>query len=262
MATYVIGDVHGCYQALLKLFELIELKASDTIIFIGDLVGKGKQEWEVLALAKQRNALILMGNHDLHFLAIHSKPDNFKKLSAAQQDHLAYYLKAKFAYWHQKTDSLLVHAGVWPEWSLQDTLAHAKELEKALLSWDKLKQLAGNMYGNKENKWLNTLTAWPRYRCMINIFTRMRCITEAIEMDLSYTGDLETLPQGSKPWYLYSKIDCQRVIFGHWSALRANSRHKKFICIDQGYIWGGALQAFRLEDAAVFRVYNDEFEAN
>ena len=72
MATWVIGDVHGCWRTLQALLESIEWRPEDDELwFVGDLVNRGPWSLEVLRWAyEQRSGLkIVLGNHDLHLLA-------------------------------------------------------------------------------------------------------------------------------------------------------------------------------------------------
>ena len=252
MATYVIGDVHACLVGLERLLTKIAPTASDSFIFIGDLVGRGPQPWEVLALVKQLKATIILGNHDLSFIA--TAYQDITKLADSQQELLGLYQAAEFAHYHEATKTLMVHAGVWHTWSLEQTLSYAQETKNYILRSDTTSALQRNMYANQEDYWEESLNGWPRYRCLMNIFTRVRTLNSKKHMDFNYTGPLASIPTGNTPWYKHTSLTCNKVIFGHWAALAGISSHKQCICIDAGYVWGGAMLAYRLEDAVMFKV--------
>ncbi len=250
MATYVIGDVHACLTGLERLLTKVGPSSSDTIIFIGDLIGRGPQPWEVLTLVRQLQATIIIGNHDLSYIASAYKEG--ASLSTSQQELLGYYQTAHFAYHHQATNTLLVHAGVWHSWNLTQTLHYAQEAKEFILATQTWPQLKDNMYGNKEVCWDEGLSSWERYRCLMNIFTRLRTYTSTKEIDLAYTGTLADMPKGNTPWFSHCKLVSNKVIFGHWAALEG-TMYNHCMCIDAGYIWGGAMLAYCLEDGMLFK---------
>ena len=48
--TIVIGDIHGCFDELKDLLELVEMRTDDRVIAVGDLIVKGEKNREVLDL--------------------------------------------------------------------------------------------------------------------------------------------------------------------------------------------------------------------
>ncbi|MEC8977868.1 MAG: symmetrical bis(5'-nucleosyl)-tetraphosphatase [Pseudomonadota bacterium] len=247
MVSYVIGDVHGCLKALRALLEKVRYNPKkDKLYFIGDLVGRGPDDWGVLSLVRKLGAQVIIGNHDLHFLATHGCIEAQRNLSEDQMQDFAYYYQAKFSYYDNATDTLLVHAGIWPGWNLKEVAEKAAELERTVLNKKAVAMLAQVLYGNDEIAWSESLRGWERWRCLINIFTRMRVIDEKHQMDLDFSGEKHEIPSGKKPWYSSGKPPCQKIVFGHWSRHGAKTDYANYDCIDGGCVWGGQLIAIEL----------------
>lgn len=121
MACYAIGDVHGCLDELEKLLDILSLSQEDRLYFVGDLVGRGPKEWQVLErIASLPQSRVVLGNHDIHFLATYGSKSKMKGLDKKQIDLLLWLANQPLARWHKSTDSLIVHAGIWPSWSLNE----------------------------------------------------------------------------------------------------------------------------------------------
>ena len=249
--TYVIGDIHGCLYTLESLLTKLKIKSEDSVICIGDLVGKGRYPWEVLSAVQAIKATIILGNHDLHFIATQSHNPQLTSLQAVA---LNYLMQAKIAHWHQATDTIMVHAGVWPGWSMHEILAYAEEVQERVNTLKKAKLLKDTMYSQNDLRFTKHLEGWARIRTLINIFTRMRTLTEHKALDLTYTGTLKDMPANLKPWYEKIALPAKRIVFGHWAALSGHSGHEYCINIDGGCVWGGHLQAFCLETGKVIQV--------
>ncbi len=71
MGTYVIGDIHGCYDELVQMLKVIDFKDSDRLILVGDYIDRGRQNYEMLRFISncQENILLLRGNHEEEFIA-------------------------------------------------------------------------------------------------------------------------------------------------------------------------------------------------
>ncbi|MEA5097178.1 MAG: symmetrical bis(5'-nucleosyl)-tetraphosphatase, partial [Burkholderiaceae bacterium] len=231
-------------------------------IFVGDLVNRGPSSLQTLrhVRALGDSAQVVLGNHDLHLLAAaHGirrirKDDSLNEiLQAPDRDKLLDWLRhqplARMAERH-----LFIHAGVLPQWSAQQTLERAREVETVLQgpNWvDFLRE----MYGNLPAKWEDTLTGTDRLRCIVNALTRLRFCTPNGEMEFSEAGDIEQAPTGYIPWFDAPNRLTQdvTVVFGHWSTLGLVLR-PNLIALDTGCVWGGQLTAVRLEDRAVLQV--------
>ena len=263
MTTIAIGDCHAHPKALELLLNKLAPSKEDTLVFIGDLVGKGPDNWGILDLifnhiATQVKVEILMGNHDLYFLGQHNK-DKRKNLTPHQQ-HLIETLvdHHHFAYFDTDTQSLMTHAGIWPSWSLSTCLQQAQQTKQLITEWFEQDALAKQLEQNQIDTWSPTATSQIQTLACINVFTRMRCLhTQTLSMDLNYYGPHQTCPDHLTAWFdttpplaLNSTI---QVIFGHWAALNLHD-HPQVTCIDHGFTYGKQLSAYRPSDKQLTHV--------
>jgi len=155
---------------------------------------------------------------------------------------------------HHEAGTLLVHAGVLPQWSVADAMRLAYEVELALQGPDWLEMLR-HMYGNQPDRWDESLTGWARLRVLINVFTRLRFCTPDGQMEFMTKEGAHAAPAGFLPWFDVAgrRHATTTVVFGHWSTLGLLQR-PNLLGIDTGCVWGGALTAVRLEDRVVFQV--------
>jgi bis(5'-nucleosyl)-tetraphosphatase (symmetrical) len=274
MKTYAIGDLQGCIHEAQVLLNRIAEDAGGpaAIVFVGDLVNRGPASLDALrrvaALCDASGGRIeaLLGNHDLHLLAVAcgaqqaSKSDTLDEILAApDRDALIDWLRrrplALFTQGH-----LLVHAGVLPAWSAEQTIALAGEVE-AVLRGPGWAGFLATMYGNLPDRWDDSLEGTERLRCIVNALTRMRYCTPDGAMVF---GQKESAgaPPGSNllPWF---ELPGRRsadvtVVFGHWSALGLLLTDK-VIGLDSGCVWGGKLSAVRLEDRELLQVDCPEY---
>jgi bis(5'-nucleosyl)-tetraphosphatase (symmetrical) len=263
MAIYAIGDVQGCYIELVQLLEKIAFDpAGDEVWFVGDLVNRGAESLAVLRLVRSLGdrAITVLGNHDLHLLAVaediaelHPSDTLDEILAASDSDELLTWLRHQRML-HVDGDKVLVHAGLLPCWTIVQAQALAGEVEAALRGKDYAKFLA-HMYGNQPNAWDDELTGYKRLRVITNALTRMRICTPQGEMEFKFKGEQYKIPAGYVPWFDVKPRASQSaaVIFGHWSALGLVVE-KNLLALDTGCLWGGPLTAIRLEDREVFQV--------
>ena len=260
MALYLIGDVQGCNSALQRLLDKISFSPSrDTLFLLGDLVNRGPDSAGVLRrlMGYGAAAQCLLGNHDLHLLAIAhgvrqpSRKDTLQDVLEApdRQAMLDWLRWQRLAIREQVAgqDILMVHAGVLPSWTVTQTMALAKEVESVLRSAT-LGEFLQQMYGNQPDHWDEALSGTNRLRVIVNALTRMRFCTPTGHMDYEVTGGIDAAPPGYLPWFEVPGRQTADVMlaFGHWSTLGWLGR-PDVLSLDTGCVWGGALSALRLK---------------
>ena len=264
MATYAIGDVQGCYQPLLRLLETLRFDpALDRLWFAGDLVNRGPESLDVLRFVRGlgSRAITVLGNHDLHLLAVAEgvrKPMRKDSLSAIleapDRDELIEWLRRQpLAHREDGFAHLLVHAGVPPQWSADDALARAREVE-AVLQGPSCRDFLHHMYGNQPDTWDEGLEGFERLRLITNYLTRMRFCAADGKLDLDNKSPPEDANRGFAPWYSHPgrRTADVPVLFGHWAALEGRMVGPEVHALDTGCVWGGRLRALRLDDGALF----------
>ena len=251
---YAVGDVQGCSPSLKALLKKLPKKSN--LIFLGDLVNRGPDSLGTLrqlkSLQESGRAECILGNHDLHLLAIEAGLRKAKGLDtvdailkAPDRKELIDWVRHRpMALSNGKV--LTVHAGVLPQWDLQQTIECAQEVEKALRS-KSYKEFLANMYGNTPNKWSNSLKGYERLRLITNTLTRMRFCTPNGQMEFESKEGLENGPKGYIPWFNVPKRKTMDTLiyFGHWSTLGL-LRHNNVIGLDTGCVWGGQLTALEI----------------
>lgn len=258
MALYCVGDVQGCDEALQRLLEQINFSPSrDTVYLLGDLVNRGPASVQALrrCFHADGSILSLLGNHDLHLLAVaHGarKPSARDTISPILQAHdrmvLLDWLRQQplaRTLEHGGEVMLMVHAGVLPAWSLNDTLALAAEVQTVLRSKD-LPLFLRQMYGNAPDHWSYQLQGIDRLRVVVNALTRLRFCSPTGVMDFSSTESASATPPGLVPWFEVPGRHTQDTLiaFGHWSTLGWLNQ-PDVLALDTGCVWGGCLSAVR-----------------
>lgn len=260
MSTYVIGDVQGCYRELKSLLNEISFNPGrDTLWFAGDLVNRGPDSLCVMRflLDHQDTIRIVLGNHDLHLLALRAgcgvanKSDTLTAiLEADDGEAICDWLQAQ-PLLHSSPDDqhVVVHAGIAPMWGLTCAKRFAREVESVLQS-DKADEFFSHLYGNEPALWQASLTGWDRLRAITNYFTRMRWVDAQGALELTAKGTLEQRPTGCVPWFDYAhRITLSgQLYFGHWAALQGICDVERIFAVDGGCVWGGELIALRIED--------------
>ncbi len=259
MSTYVIGDVQGCYAKLQALLKKINFKPEkDRLWFTGDLVNRGSHSLATLRFVKslQERAITVLGNHDLHLLAVADdtqtiKPgDTFQDILQADDrlELIAWLSQQPLLHHDQKLGFTIAHAGIAPQWDLKQAKALALEVETALQSQERL-TLLSKMYGDEPKCWHNQLSGIDRLRCIINYFTRMRFCDSKGCLNLNYKGEIKNAPTELIPWFKLEnrKMQKDNIIFGHWAALRGITDTEHVFALDTGCVWGGQLTAMCLE---------------
>lgn len=270
MTTYAIGDIQGCYHAFTALLSRLQFNPKqDKLWLVGDLINRGSGSLEVLrwCYQHQQSIKMVLGNHDLHALAVahQLKPahkyDTLQAIiDASDADELLTWLRYQPLLIAQNENGhgyVMVHAGLLPQWTVDDALACSREIE-AQLQADHYRDFLANMYGNKPNRWQADLVGIDRHRVITNAMTRMRICTAQGEMEFEFKGELQDIPQGYMPWFdVPDRLSAQdNIICGHWSALGLHQRDN-IHALDTGCLWGGQLTAMCLETGAITQVDHD-----
>ena len=262
MATYAIGDVQGCYDALRRLLDIVHFDPPrDTLWFVGDLVNRGPQSRQTLRFIKGLGdaAVSVLGNHDMHLLVAgsgytkHHAGDTLSDvLDAPDRDELLHWVRHQ-KMMHSANGYAMVHAGLLPQWSIEKALALAGEVEQALRD-DAYDAVLRTMYGNEPRRWDDALTGDDRLRVIINAMARMRLCTADGEMEFRHKLGPVEMPPGFMPWYDVPTRASRdtTILFGHWAALGLMVRDD-VIGLDSGCVWGRKLTALRLEDRRTFQ---------
>lgn len=256
---FAIGDVQGCGPSLKALLK--KLPSKSKMIFLGDLVNRGPDSLgslrQLKSLQEAGRAECILGNHDLHLLAIDAGLRKIKSLdtvddilNAPDRTDLIEWLRNRpMALSNGKV--LMVHAGVLPQWDLQQTIGYAQEVEKALRH-SSYQEFLAQMYGNTPNKWSASLKGFERLRVITNALTRMRFCTPDGQMEFESKEGLEDGPAGYIPWFKVPKRRTQDTLihFGHWSTLGLMRQHN-VISLDTGCVWGGKLTAIEVAESGI-----------
>ena len=258
MAIYAVGDLQGCADALVSLLDVIEFDPeTDQLWLAGDLVNRGPDSLKALNLVKNlgQSAVAVLGNHDLHLLAVASgvKPERRSDtlseiLRAANGEELIHWLRHRPLLHHcADHHALMVHAGIYPGWGFSEACRYAKEVESVLRSSDYVEFLR-NMYGKTPVKWNEDLSGWDRLRFITNAFTRMRYCDQQRQLDFVQKGAPKTAPRHLMPWFEHAALKCRswRILFGHWSTL-GYFHNDRVTALDTGCVWGGKLTAVRVD---------------
>lgn len=266
MAIYAVGDVQGCVAPLEEMLEKLRFEpARDVLWLTGDLVNRGRHSLQTLRLIKGLgpSAITVLGNHDLHLLAVaagiksHRVGDTMKPiLKAPDRDELLHWLRHRpLVHWDNGRKarakslpkSLLVHAGIYPGWRRKEVVRFAAEVE-TLLRGDDYREFLKHMYGQSETRWDESAGKWQRARFITNALTRIRFCTAKGDLDFNDKGSPGKQSQSLQPWFDHPKMKCKgwRIVFGHWSA-QGYIQRDNLIGLDSGCVWGNELTAVRLD---------------
>ncbi|MFT5711592.1 MAG: bis(5'-nucleosyl)-tetraphosphatase (symmetrical) [Halioglobus sp.] len=263
MSTYVVGDIQGCLKPLKCLLKEVDFNPEKDILWsAGDIVNRGPKCLKTLRfLYKMRKSLIVvLGNHDLHLLAVAagvrepSRSDTLDKiLKAPDKDKLLNWL-VKQPLIHHEHDYTLVHAGIPPQWSLDDALRYGNEVHQVLNS-PQCVDFFQHMYGNEPAVWSEDLAGMERLRVITNYLTRMRFCDKNGVLDLESKGATPNTnrpslgPKNVSPWFSHPKRKTakDRIVFGHWASIQGHTNSLNAIGLDTGCVWGGTMSLYNLE---------------
>ncbi|CAO1667495.1 MULTISPECIES: symmetrical bis(5'-nucleosyl)-tetraphosphatase [Salinicola] len=270
MATYAIGDLQGCYAEFEALLERLDFSPSrDHLWLAGDLVNRGPDSLGCLrrSVALDGAASVVLGNHDLHLLAVARGHGKLKRndtltdiLEAPDRSEMLEWLRgqpllvADRERGPVKNGYVMTHAGLLPQWSLAEAAELAAEAE-AVLRGDEVDAFLSVMYGNRPARFTPELTGEDRIRAIVNVFTRMRFIADDGTLDFAAKEGLDSAPAGFAPWFTYPRHDelagggRLTLLFGHWAALEGRTPGARINAqaLDTGCVWGGSLTALDLD---------------
>ncbi|ARN74302.1 symmetrical bis(5'-nucleosyl)-tetraphosphatase [Oceanicoccus sagamiensis] len=262
MTRYAVGDVQGCLAPLQCLLKEVAFDpAQDQLWLAGDLINRGPASLDTLRFIKELGdcTRIVLGNHDLHFLAVAhgtrnaGKSDTFDEiLNASDCQILVQWLQQQHLIYNDPShDYTMVHAGIPPIWTVQQASQLAHEVEQVLRG-ETAADFFSHMYGNEPAVWNDQLEGWTRLRVITNYLTRMRFCTVAGELD--FEDKLATIDKPDfKPWFSYPATSNQNIIFGHWAALEGKADNPHVFALDTGCVWGHALTLMNLDTQQMHR---------
>lgn len=260
MSTYAIGDIQGCDDEFARLLDRLRFDPQrDRVWLVGDLVNRGPKSLAALRRVRSLGeaAIVVLGNHDLHLLALaYSNSESRKSkdtlddiLTAPDRDELLAWLRTRPMLHHDEAlNYTMVHAGFAPQWDLAQAQRCANELEGQLRDEHACRALFENMYGDRPNRWSDGLSGFERLRFITNCFTRLRFCRADGTLELKYKGRIDQAPADLYPWFRVPnrRTAGLRIVCGHWSALGFH-RENGVMSIDTGCVWGQQLCAVDLE---------------
>ncbi|QZX83705.1 symmetrical bis(5'-nucleosyl)-tetraphosphatase [Metapseudomonas otitidis] len=261
MTTYAVGDLQGCLDPLKCLLDRVAFDpARDRLWLVGDLVNRGPKSLETLRFlfAMRDSVTCVLGNHDLHLLAVAHNVERLKKSDTLREiieapdagDLLDWLRRQKLVHYDEARDIAMVHAGIPPMWTLAKALKRAAEVEEALLDDARLPLFLEGMYGNDPACWDSDLHGITRLRVITNYFTRMRFCKADGTLDLKSKEGADTAPPGYRPWFAHPsrKTRGQKIIFGHWAALEGKCNEPGLHALDTGCVWGGTMTLLNIDN--------------
>ena len=265
MATYAIGDLQGCHEAFRCLLRHIDFRPDrDRLLLVGDLVARGSDSLQTLreVHALRDNLVCVLGNHDLHLLALAAGTVSLREKEADLKPILEAPDRKTLLGWLQSLpllheepefNAVLVHAGIPPLWTLEEARARAREVEEVLSGPD-WPLYFKHMYGNRPAAWSDDLEGPERWRVITNHLTRMRFVDTEGRLELVTKGKRSESPDGHMPWFEHPRRKARdvRILFGHWAALQGRAPVHNIEPLDTGCCYGGDLTALRLEDERYF----------
>jgi len=265
MSTYIIGDIQGCFDELKDLLEKINFQTDkDKLIFVGDLVNRGPKSFEILEFIYHLpNKKIVLGNHDLYLINLFygALPRSYKKhtldkiLDTPQSAKMIEWLRHQpLIYKDDQQKYFVVHAGIPPQWSIDETQKYSQEICD-VLQGKNFKSFLENMFGNEPKCWNKSLKGFDRLRYIINALTRLRFCDGKGCLDPETTSRHATL-KDYKPWFDWPNESFKGydIYFGHWAALQGECDVPNIHALDTGCVWGGTLTAINIETKEKFKI--------
>ncbi len=258
MTRYAVGDIQGCLTPLRCLLDDVSFdRRTDELWVVGDLINRGPDSLGTIRFLKQlgNSARIVLGNHDLHFLAVAfnttpaGKHDTFDDILRAEdcEEIVQWLLQQPLIYSDPSGDYTMVHAGIPPMWDISEATGYAEEVQSTLKSSHAINYFK-NMYGNKPNNWDDNFSGYGRLRVITNYFTRMRFCTADGVLDFK-NKEAEHPNSEFAPWYSFPdrRTRQDKIIFGHWANLQGETNTENVFALDTGCVWGRSLTLYNLD---------------
>ena len=261
MTQYAVGDIQGCLDPLLQLLDQVSFDSrQDQLISVGDLINRGPKSLETMRFCKDLGPAfkMVLGNHDLHLLAIArgvrgptNKDTLTEILAAPDSDELLHWLQGH-PLLLKAGDYHIVHAGVPPIWDMATAYRLAEEISGVLQSGESARYFQ-HMYGNLPAVWSESLEGPERWRVITNYLTRMRFCKPNGSLELESKNSLE-MPLPFQPWFAHSnrKTAQDKIVFGHWAALKGRDCGENVFALDTGCVWGGPMRLMNLQSREYF----------
>ena len=258
MTDFAVGDIQGCYDPLRRALDQAGFEPErDCLWVVGDIINRGPDSLQSLRYIRDlgKSARVVLGNHELHMLAVVFSGSRPKRKDTLEQileapdavELIDWMREQRLADYDAKRDLFMAHAGLPHVWSVEQGLAYAREVEE-VVQGPNAKDYFENMYGNQPDRWSETLTGMDRWRAITNYLTRMRFVAEDGTLELDSKEGSSTGPDGFEPWFAFPRSqDRTRIVFGHWAALEGRTGSERFIGLDTGCVWGGAMTVMNLD---------------
>ena len=267
MATYVVGDIQGCYQSLVFALDQCQFDPSvDRLWCAGDLINRGPDSLSTLRLLRDMGTAVVavLGNHDMHLLALaagnqrHADQSNLTEVLAAPDcaELIAWLQQRPLLHHDTQLNFAMVHAGIPPQWSIAEATARAAEVE-AVLRGPKAIDYFADLYGHEPSAWSDDLSGMSRWRYITNSFTRLRFCTAEGTLVLHEKGAPGTQADPTaQPWFSHPNRASRdtRLVCGHWSTLGFYTGNQVW-AIDTGCVWGKQLTFLRIDQAQPVAVH-------
>jgi bis(5'-nucleosyl)-tetraphosphatase (symmetrical) len=266
MATYVIGDVQGCYDELQLLLKTVNYSSTkDKLIFAGDIINKGPNSLKTIEfiMSLGDNVRIVLGNHEILFLAV-----SYNYLPSSNKNTFDDILKApnlkQIQEWLcnqniliKEDNCFITHAGIPHIWSPKKAIKRASEIEFVLKNSTTRRLLLANFFDKKVVSWNKELEGIARWLCILNYFTRMRTIDKDGKLNLKYSSNIDNIPEGFIPWFksTHKKLKPEhKLLFGHWAALKGSTKKLNVIALDTGCVFGAKLTCYCIDEHKKYSV--------
>lgn len=271
MATFIIGDVHGCLEPLEKLLREINYKEDrDFIWFIGDIINRGPNSLEVLKWVYERTnvgqANTILGNHELGLLVYNttrhlSEKHDFDEIlfDKNSADYLNFIKTRPLLNFFEEFNTLIVHAGLYKTWDIKNSITYARDCENVIKNADD--SFFKKVFDNGVNIWSDELVGMPRYQMILNVCLKIRFCYRDGSLNYNEKGSPNnTHDKNVIPWFSLNGRESQdtKIIFGHWSALNGiTPESANVVALDTGCVWKKYLSAFKLESGDKYSVKNE-----